>query len=179
VLDLAEELNSIRNAFFERGIEFAVWGGMGMAIYGFVRATVDLDFLVKSEDVDVIEETAASLGYIIEPQRMSKTDPIDGDAMTLDLSLVTSENRHVWENRQIINWRSMPLPVVSRDGLIALKRLRAGAYDLVDIDRLPIEEIDTSDKAIFLRMRRVAQLRNLCLSLGRAGAEARRKGQLA
>ena len=56
----------------------------------------------------------------------------------------------------------------------ALKRLRAGAYDLVDIDRLPAEDVDASDRAIFLRMRRVAQLRNLCLSLGKAGAEASR-----
>jgi hypothetical protein len=178
VFDLAEELDSIRNVLSERGIEFAVCGGMAMAIHGFVRATVDLDLLVKPEDVDVIEETVASLGYIIEPQRLSKIDPIDGDAMTLDLFLVTSESRKAWESRQVISWCKKPLPVVSRDGLIALKRLRASAYDLVDIDRLPIEEVDASDKATSLRMRRVAQLRNLCLSLGKAGAEARRKGQL-
>jgi hypothetical protein len=38
--------------------------------------------------------------------------------------------------------------------------------------------MDISNKAIELRMKRLAQIRNLCLSLGKAGEEARRKGQL-
>ena len=36
-----------------------------------------------------------------------------------------------------------------------------------------MKEIDYSDKAISIRITRVAQLRNLCLSLGRAGRAAR------
>jgi hypothetical protein len=178
MLDLAEELDLIRNALSERGIAFAVCGGMAMAIHGFVRATVDLDLFVRAQDVDGIEEMAASLGFVIDAHRSSKIDPVDGDTMTLDLVLVSSENSHVWASRQIVMWRDKPLPVVSRDGLITLKRLRGGPYDLVDIDRLPTEEIDVSDKAIELRMKRLAQLRNLCLRLGKAGEEARRKGQL-
>jgi hypothetical protein len=178
VLDLAEELDSIRNAFSGRGIEFAVCGGMAMAIYGFVRATVDLDLLVKPEDADVIEETIASLGYVIEARSVTKVDPRDGDTMALDLLFVNAQASHVWETRVVVSWYDRPLPIVSRDGLITLKRLRATGYDLVDIDRLPTEEIDPSDRAISLRMRRVAQIRNLCLSLGKAGAEARRRGQL-
>jgi hypothetical protein len=178
VLDLAEELDSIRNAFSERGIEFAVCGGMAMAIYGFVRATVDLDLLVGLEDVDAIEETVASLGFVIEAPNVTKVDPRDGDTMTLDLLFVNAQTSLVWDSRVVVSWHDRPLPVVSRDGLITLKRLRATGYDLVDIDRLPSEEIDSSDRAISLRMRRVAQVRNLCLSLGKAGAEARRKGQL-
>jgi hypothetical protein len=38
---------------------------------------------------------------------------------------------------------------------------------------------DMSPAAVTLRIRRVSQLRNLCLRLAKAGAEARRKGQLA
>jgi hypothetical protein len=38
---------------------------------------------------------------------------------------------------------------------------------------------DMSPAAVTLRIRRVSQLRDLCLRLGKAGAEARRKGQLA
>jgi hypothetical protein len=37
---------------------------------------------------------------------------------------------------------------------------------------------DMSPAAVTLRIRRVSQLRNLCLRLGKAGAEARRNGQL-
>ena len=38
--------------------------------------------------------------------------------------------------------------------------------------------IDMSPAAITLRIRRVSQLRNLCLRLAKAGAEARKNGQL-
>jgi hypothetical protein len=178
VLDIAEELDSIRRVLSERGIEFAVCGGLAMAIYGFVRATVNLDLFVKPEDSGDIEDAAASLGYAIESHRATKIDAAAGDAMMLDLVFVSEDNRHVWNSRQIVMWRDKPLPVVSRDGLITLKRLRGGPYDLADIDRLPTEEMDISNKAIELRMKRLAQIRNLCFSLGKAGAEARRKGQL-
>jgi hypothetical protein len=39
-------------------------------------------------------------------------------------------------------------------------------------------KVDMSPAAVTLRIRRVSQLRNLCLRLGKAGAEARRNGQL-
>lgn|GEM_PF-1000567 len=39
-------------------------------------------------------------------------------------------------------------------------------------------KVDMSPAAVTLRIRRVSQLRNLCLRLGKAGAEARRTGQL-
>ena len=38
---------------------------------------------------------------------------------------------------------------------------------------------DMSPAAVTLRIRHVSQLRNLCLHLAKAGAEARKKGQLA
>jgi hypothetical protein len=174
VFDIAEELDSIRNVLSDRGIEFAVCGGMAMAIHGFVRATVDLDLFVQAEDLDAIEDVASSLGYIITARRASKVDAT-GDTMMLDLLLVNADNRGVWSDRQIVIWRDEPLPVVSREGLITLKRLRASGQDLADIERLPTEEIDNSHKAIELRMKRLGQIRNLCLSLGKAGAVSRTK----
>lgn len=148
MFDLAEELDSIRNVLSERGIEFAVCGGMAMAIHGFTRATEDLDLFVRPEDVDVIEGIVAALGYTIKAhpmtfsggamkiRRVSRIDRTDGDTLTLDLLLVTPETSHVWETRQVLTWRDRPFPVVSRDGLITLKRYRSSEMDLVDIGRL-------------------------------------------
>jgi hypothetical protein len=172
VLDITEELDSIRNVLSERGIEFGLCGGMAMAIYGFVRATVDLDLLVKREDVEAINAAAASLGYIVDTKRASKIDTASGDSLALDLIVVTDETRQLWNERKVILWREKPLTVVSRSGLITLKRLRGTLQDFADIDRLPEE----TDSSIELRMKRLGQIRNLCLSLGKAGAEARRKG---
>ncbi|HEX7678722.1 MAG TPA: nucleotidyl transferase AbiEii/AbiGii toxin family protein [Thermoanaerobaculia bacterium] len=152
MFDLAEELDSIRNILSERGIEFAVCGGMAMAIHGFTRATEDLDLFVRPEDISAIEECVAALGYVIKAhpmnfsggamkiRRVSKIDRTDGDTLTLDLLLVTPETAEVWETRTILSWRGGPFPVVSREGLIALKRYRSSEQDLVDIGRLQSDE---------------------------------------
>lgn len=177
MLDIAEELDSIRCVFFKRGIEFALCGGMAMAIHGFVRATIDLDLLVKTKDVAAIQSAAESLEYIVAADCISRIDAADGDTMMLDLAVVTEETHGVWDERQAVMWREKPLPIVSRDGLIKLKRVRDSLQDRADIARLP-PEIDYSQKSIELRVKRVSQLRNLCLRLAKAGAEARKKGQL-
>jgi hypothetical protein len=116
VLDITEELDSIRNALSERGIEFALCGGMAMAIYGFVRATVDLDLLVKADDLDLIEDAASSLGYQVDAHRISRTDAANDDTLSLDLIVVSDETLRVWNERQTVLWRERPLTVVSRDG---------------------------------------------------------------
>jgi len=42
----------------------------------------------------------------------------------------------VWEGREEVQWEGLPVRVVSRDGLIALKRLRGSRQDVADIERL-------------------------------------------
>ncbi len=188
MFDLSEELAAIRDELAARGLEFAVCGGIGMAIHGFTRATVDLDLFVRPEEVEAIEATLEVLGYVIKAdpmtssvgaihiQRVSKIDAADDDNLAVDLLLVSPETIGVWNSRESLTWRDQPLPVVSREGLIALKRLRATDMDLVDIGRMETES--EAGRPTSLCIRRVAQLRNLCLSLGKAGAEARKKGQL-
>jgi hypothetical protein len=186
VFDLSEELAAIRDEFAARGLEFAVCGGIAMAIHGFTRATEDLDLFVRPEEVEAVEAALETLGYVIKSdtisvgainiRRVSKIDAAEDDSVAVDLLLVSPNTSSVWNSREFLIWRDQPLPVVSREGLIALKRLRATNMDLVDIGRLETE--GEPGRPISLCIRRVAQLRNLCLSLGKAGAEARKKGQL-
>jgi hypothetical protein len=159
-----------------------------MAIHGFTRATEDLDLFVRPEEVEAIEATLEVLGYVIKAdprtslvgaiqiRRVSKIDAAEDDNLAVDLLLVSPEAIGVWNSREILTWRDQPLSVVSREGLIALKRLRATSMDLVDIERMETEGDDT-DRPISLCIRRVAQLRNLCLSLGKAGRAAREQRQ--
>lgn len=157
-----------------------------MAIHGFTRATEDLDLFVRPENVEAIEESLGTLSYqpyaitsfagAIAIRRVSKIDARVDDKLAVDLLLVNAHCEEAWATREILMWRDQPLSVVSREGLIALKRLRATSMDLVDIGRLQNE--GEPGKPISLCIGRVAQLRNLCLSLGRAGREARAKGLL-
>ena len=146
--DLEEELSQLRDALHEKQIDYALCGGLAVGIHGFPRATVDIDLLIRPEDEPRVEGVAVSFGFNIkarpmsfsngetEIRRISKIDPVDGEVLMLDLLLVTPALEHVWKSRQNVTWRDRDLCVVSREGLIALKRLRSSKLDLADIEHL-------------------------------------------
>ena len=55
--------------------------------------------------------------------------------------LVTSQIQQVWDSRVRANWEGGTLSVVSREGLIALKKLSGRPQDLADISAL-MEDAD-------------------------------------
>jgi|SRR6185503_15374893 len=148
MLDLYDEFKSIIAALTEREIDYAVCGGLAMAVYGLARATVDIDLLIPAESLEEVKKVAKQLGYTIEAmpmtfakraveiRRVSKLDPESGDLLVLDLLLVTPQIQEAWESRTDVEWEYGKLKAVSREGLIALKSLRASGQDLDDINRL-------------------------------------------
>jgi len=152
MFDLQEELDSVRRAFEADGIEYALCGGLAMAVHGFPRATIDIDVLIQPADLDRAYVVVERLGYTfrgkpvsfdkgaMEIRRFTKIDPKDGEALMLDLLLVTHASEQVWETRQKTNWRGADLWVVSPQGLITLKSGRASHIDLADIEHLRGED---------------------------------------
>ena len=148
MLDLYEELGAIVAALDERRIEYALCGGLAMAVHGFVRATVDIDLFVPADQAEAVEDAVTGLGYVIKARpmqfhdgavqirRVSKIDRTDGDTMILDLLLVTPATEDVWASRQHLTWQGRPIAVVGREGLVKLKRFRGSSQDLADIERL-------------------------------------------
>ena len=148
MLNLYEELVSVISALEAAGIEYALCGGLAMAVWSHPRATVDIDLLIEHESVETVERIAASLGYafkarpmsfsagIVQIRRVSKADPDGGDVLMLDLLLVTEPLVKVWESRTRVVWDRGALSVVSREGLITLKKLRSSGIDMEDIRKL-------------------------------------------
>jgi len=148
VLDLYEELKAIVAALDENGIDYALCGGLAMAVHGLPRATVDIDLLVRVEKLEEAKSVVRTLGYTIEAQpmsfhkgaieirRLSKIDPSDGDLLMIDFLLVTPAVAEAWDNRIRVASARGSVFVVSREGLIALKSLRRSGQDLDDIERL-------------------------------------------
>jgi hypothetical protein len=148
VLDLFKELVSVVSALETEGVEYALCGGLAMAIWSHPRATVDIDLLIEPESVEKVERIAESLGYTIKARpmsfasgtiqirRFSKTDPDGGDVLMLDLLLVTEPLADVWEDRTRVEWDGGAMSVVSRQGLIKLKTFRSSGVDLDDIRQL-------------------------------------------
>jgi len=148
MFDLYEEFKSIIWALEEHGIEYAVCGGLAMAVHGLPRATVDIDLLILSEGLEEAKTLVRRLGYTIEAlpmtfsrgkveiRRLSKIDRETGIVLSLDMLLVTPEIVDVWQSRIELEWELGRIWVVSRSGLIALKTFRSSAQDLADIERL-------------------------------------------
>lgn len=151
MIDLAEEFEAVISALAEHGVEYAVCGGLAMAIHGLPRATVDIDLLIRPEDEERVYAAVGPLGFRIratpmhfdqgkmEIRRISKFDPA-GDTLMLDLLLVTSAFEDVWRDRMRIESEFGPISVVSRRGLIELKSGRMSGVDQDDIKRLRDED---------------------------------------
>jgi len=130
MFDLLSEFRKLVTALERSQIEYALCGGLAMAIYGRARASVGIDLLVLSESLGPVLTIGAELGYdirgldmsfargAIEIRRVSKIDAESGHLLSLDLLLVTPEIQEVWDARATADWQDGTLSVVSRDGLI-------------------------------------------------------------
>ena len=147
-MDLLEELKKLTQKFDQSGIDYALCGGLALAIYAKPRATLDLDVMVQPDDFSKIKEASKELGYTmssammefndgaVKLQRLSKVDKATGEYFILDLLLVTPEIKKAWDDRKTIEWEGHPLKVASPQGLILLKSLRNSGQDKDDIEYL-------------------------------------------
>lgn len=146
MFDLYEELRKITSALDEHQIEYALCGGLAMAIYDYPRATIDIDILILAESLQSTLEVANGLGYSIrgldlhfgeiEIRRVSRIHPTTRHVLTLDMLLVTPAIQEIWDSRVDAEVEGGTISVVSREGLIALKRFRSSGTDLDDIAKL-------------------------------------------
>ena len=146
---LVEELLQLVAEFNDREIEFALCGGLAVAAHGFTRATQDIDFLIREESLERAFEAAAKVGFdvrgldmsfkegTVEIRRVSKI--VGEDVISLDLLLVTQHVEDVWEEREWKEVEGEVIPIVSRNGLIKMKRQAGRSQDLTDIERLENE----------------------------------------
>lgn len=151
-MTLTEELFSLIRAFEQESIDYAVCGGLAMALHGYARTTQDIDVMILAEDLDRAIWLARKAGFEIDAgridfgggetciYRLTKIDPEYDDALPLDIVLVTRINRNVWDNRISIETELGPVWTVTKDGLIQMKKLSGRKQDLADIERLEKED---------------------------------------
>lgn len=152
-MDLYEELIGLVELFSTAKIDYALCGGIAVAFYGYPRFTRDIDLLIRRDQLDDVLELVKQRGFTIEAGvipiggkgkekteifRISKVD--GSDLLTLDLVLVSIELEDVWENRVLFDWLGRRIVVVSRDGLMKMKRLSGRNQDLLDLKMLGMIE---------------------------------------
>jgi hypothetical protein len=157
-MDPYDELLGIIDALSLAGREYAVCGGIALAIHGHPRFTKDIDLLVRGEDLEAIRKAVAARGFTVEGGRIPfglgrpdervvyRVSKVAGrDVLTLDLLLVNRTLEEVWADRRVARWQGRDLQVVSREGLVKMKRLAGRDQDMVDLRRLESGEAEQTD----------------------------------
>ena len=145
LVNFFDELKALTSALELNGIEYALCGGVALAIHGAPRATQDIDLLLHREDLEALVRVREELGFTLESSPMEFasgiriqrfTKIIEGQPFMLDVLLVTPALAAIFASRLIVEFEGGRLQVVSREGLITLKLAAARPQDLVDIQRL-------------------------------------------
>lgn len=143
-MDLLEELQNLIQRLETDAVPYALCGGLAVAAYGFVRATEDVDILVPESSLPALRLSAAACGFTLENTPMvfsnvtiTRFVKLAGrEHLCLDALHVGSGIKTAWEGRQRLDSGFGPFCIVSREGLIQLKKLRNSAIDQLDIAAL-------------------------------------------
>jgi hypothetical protein len=150
-MDLIVELQAVIRKLDECGIPYALCGGLAVAFHGYVRATQDIDLLVRPEDLEPVMNAVNGIGYNLEggviPLGFGEAHPLDihriskavgKELATLDIVLVNPTLEPAWDSRLQVSWNGQSLWVVSKEGLGVMKRLSRRPSDLADLQNLGI-----------------------------------------
>jgi hypothetical protein len=144
-VQLHDELLALTSALSEDGVDYALVGGLAVAVWGAPRATKDIDLLVLPEDVERAKVTAGRCGFILPAEPMEFRDgmilhrvsKVRGTALLMvDLLLVNATLRPHWERRQQRVLGTSSFWVIGREGLIAMKVAAGRPQDQADVVRL-------------------------------------------
>mgnify|MGYP001569409448 FL=1 len=147
-MDILEELKRLVERLDKERIQYALCGGLAMAIYALPRATLDIDIMIESDSLEKTSRAIDVLGFNLSAMpmefqggkvhihRLSKIESGTGETLVLDLLIVTPEIRQAWESRTKVEWEGGTLSVVSAEGLVLLKSFRKSGQDQDDIQYL-------------------------------------------
>ncbi len=136
--------------FNAHGVEYLVVGAHALAVYGYVRATKDLDVWVRP-DPENAERVLAALSAFGAPlgdlnnDDLSKAGTIFQIGVPpLRIDLITAidgvDFDEAWPDRFKTSFAGAPVCVISRRHLIQNKKTVARLQDLADVERLETED---------------------------------------
>jgi len=152
--NLFEEFRTIVAALGAARVPYAICGGIAMSIHARPRATIDIDLLAPQAAVASITDALLPSGFVrrertpalltegeVVMHRLTKIVPGDPEVLLLGVIEVRpGATERAWQTRINSEWEGHSVTVVSRSGLIGLKRLRGSPQDIADIALLEGQE---------------------------------------
>lgn len=148
-MNLVDELHAVAAALHREEIPYAVCGGIAVTIHGATRTTKDIDLVVRRQDVGRILDAIRPLGYLFaalpmtfdagtpQERHVQRVRKVDGsDHLVVDLILDEGALAGSLDDRRTIVLAEGPLNVVTRERLLAMKRMAGRPQDLADIEKL-------------------------------------------
>jgi len=151
-MTINDELQGLIKLLRNAKIEYALCGGLAMAVHGWPQSTMDIDILIEKKKLAAARDLAKSLGFKREAHRMYFCDDkiqihrliklAGEEAIPLDLLTVTPSLRSAWKQRVTLESAYGPICVVSRKGLAMMKNMRKSGQDKDDIRKLKGNDAD-------------------------------------
>lgn len=157
---LQDSLAECVAALHRAGVPFAVAGAFAVAMHGHVRATRDIDFLVRLADREAARRALEAVGYTcafesdafahFERRPLPELPGLVERADLLFSSHAIGQRAIDAAMRQPLPWARGPLPVVPLDTLLLMKLMAASAdpgrlQDLVDVRALLSRAVESLD----------------------------------
>jgi len=121
-----KEIFQLLVEFFEReGIDYALIGAFALKAYGYMRATQDIDFIVRHEDRTKIVANLESLGFETSYSSTGYSNhvhPLSGLGR-IDFVYVRGDTAEsiFKETRRLLVLGNLTMPVVKAEHIVALK----------------------------------------------------------
>lgn len=146
---LYREFDKIVRALVSLRVRFAVAGALAVNLHGHMRATKDIDLLVREEDLPVIRQALKVLGYResgsgvsfrasgLGLRRFYQRPAGEEELLVVDVLLVESPKMAGVLDRAVpLKYADFSVPVVAPDDLVMMKMLRGSKQDEADIEKL-------------------------------------------
>lgn len=147
MFSIAAELRALIVKLDEEEVPYALCGALALAVYGYPRATLDIDLLALDGSAERIRQCGRSLGFVLEAapmqfaggavriERSSKVVAEVEDVLMLDV-LVLAADIERGIKVQTVDWEETRLKLLTRESLVQLKMLRGSSQDLADVEKL-------------------------------------------
>jgi len=143
---MSQDFRELLLAFNDENVEYLIVGAHALAVYGYVRATKDLDVWVRPEQANAKKVVASLLSFGAPLSNLTEIDVSREDMVfqigitPLRIDLLTSIDgvsfTEAWDSRVEGLYGSEPVSFIGYDALVKNKTASARPQDLADLEIL-------------------------------------------